>query len=254
VTLPEVHLAEEAVVAYVDGLLSPPAHDRAQRHLAGCAECRADVDVQRQVRALLRGSDGPSLPSGLLGRLMDVPMTADLGSGPLDAELVIDGDRLGWAAPAGRPAFGPRLVERTRTVEPVGAGAPVGALAAMAAAVPAGSRRPAATATASRPAGSAGPGRTGVGVAVPRRLRRHSRGLAVSLAGLAFGVIASAAATGASGAAAPTSGTVVPGQTPPQLATVGSNRSPLQATTFSFSRSSGRSNLVADADRAGHGR
>lgn len=238
-TLPEVHLAEEAVVAYVDGLLPSSAAARAERHLAGCAECCADVAAQREMRAFLRGSGGPSLPTGLLGRLLDVPMTADLGSGPLDAELVIDGDRLGWAAPARRPASGPRVVERTRTVEPVGAGAPLGAVATMV-------RRPTAP-PPSRPAGSTGPGRAAVGV--PRRLR--SRGLAVSLAGLAFGVIASAAATGTTGAAGPTSGTVVPGQPPTQI-TVGGN--PLQATTFSFNRASGRSALMADPATTTHGR
>jgi anti-sigma factor RsiW len=237
VTLHEVHLAEEAVVAYVDGLLSPSAAARAERHLVGCAECCADVAAQREMRSFLRGSGGPALPTGLMSRLLDVPMTADLGSGPLDAELVVDGDRIGWAAPTRRAPSGPRLVERTRTVEPVGAGAPIGAMAAVA-------RRPVAAAPSSRPSGSSGPGRPAVGM--PRRLRRHRRGLAVSLAGLAFGVIASAAATGTPGAAGPAPGTVVPGQPPTQI-TVGGN--PLQATTFSFNRSSGRSALVATNPR-----
>jgi hypothetical protein len=184
-------------------------------------------------------------------------MTADLGGGPDDADLVLfaDGGQLGWA-PARHSRFGPRLVERTRLVEPVGAGAPLGAATAMAASLagpagpagPAGAaahRRPAVPVSASRPTGGSGPGRISVPVTVPRRLPRHRRSLAVSLAGLAFGVIASAAGTAAPSTAAPATGTVSPGQVPAQLATVVS-RSPLQASTFSFSRSSRATELVAD--------
>lgn len=246
-TLPEMHLAEEAVTAYVDGLLSPSADERARRHLGGCPECRADVDAQREIRSLLGGAPDPTLPPGLFDRLMDVPMTAPLGGpGSDDAELVLsaDGAHLGWA-PVRRSGFGPRLVERTRAdriAEPVGAGAPLVAATATAFAPV---RRPAAPAVVSRPAGRTGPGRPAVPVSMPRRLRRHRRGLAVSLAGLAFGVIASAGTGAAPGTAAPAPGTVLPGQTPAQLTTV-SNRSPLQATTFSFSRSSGSTDLVTD--------
>ena len=39
-SLPESHLAQEAIAALVDGELAPgPAH-RAARHLSGCLECR----------------------------------------------------------------------------------------------------------------------------------------------------------------------------------------------------------------------
>ena len=49
-TLPDLHLAEEALAAYADGRLSPSADERAARHLRLCAECREAVDVEREHR------------------------------------------------------------------------------------------------------------------------------------------------------------------------------------------------------------
>jgi hypothetical protein len=163
VTLPDLHLAEEALAAYVDGLLSPSADDRASRHLRACAECRAEVDAGREAKALLAATPDPVLPAGLLARLLDVPMSAplDVPDGP----LAVDGESFG---------FGGRVVERRAT--------------APAPARPRGSVRPMG---AARPAGRSARG------------RRTRRGLVVSLAGLAFGVIASAATTTAPGSAAP---------------------------------------------------
>ena len=110
-TLPDVHLAEEALAAYVDGVLSPSADDRAERHLRGCAECRAAVEAQREAKTLIAAAADPELPAGLLAKLLAVPMTADLGGG--DRVLAVAGDELGWATDlAVRPAD-PRLVERT---------------------------------------------------------------------------------------------------------------------------------------------
>ncbi|HZB50977.1 MAG TPA: zf-HC2 domain-containing protein, partial [Mycobacteriales bacterium] len=115
-TLPDVHLAEEALAAYVDGVLSPAADERAERHLRGCAECRAEVDAQREAKALIAAAPDPQLPAGLLARLLDVPMTADLGGG--HGVLAVAGGELGWATgPAAAPED-PRLVERTRTTAP----------------------------------------------------------------------------------------------------------------------------------------
>jgi hypothetical protein len=167
VTLPDLHLSEDALAAYVDGILSPGADERAARHLRSCAECRAAVDVEREAKALLGAAPDPSLPAGLMARLLDVPMTADLGG--TDRVLAIDGDRLGWST--GSTNSDTRVVERR-------------------AAAPARPRPQVRPVGAARPAGRSA------------RARRTRRGLAVSLAGLAFGVIASAASTGASGAAA----------------------------------------------------
>ena len=94
-TLPDLHLAEDALAAYVDGILAPAADERAARHLRSCAECREAVDAEREAKALLGASPDPLLPAGLMARLLDVPMTADIGV--TDRILAIDGDELGWS-------------------------------------------------------------------------------------------------------------------------------------------------------------
>jgi len=111
VTLPELHLAEEALAAYADGRLSPSADERAARHLRFCAECRAAVDAEREAKALLGAAPDPALPAGLLARLLDVPMTADLGG--TDRVLAFDGTELGWTTE--RAPEEPRVVERRAT-------------------------------------------------------------------------------------------------------------------------------------------
>ena len=219
-TLPDVHLAEEALAAYVDGVLSPSADDRAERHLRGCAECRAAVEAQREAKTLIAAAADPELPAGLLAKLLAVPMTADLGGG--DRVLAVAGDELGWATDlAVRPAD-PRLVERTRTAAPAGPGI-----------APSGRR----SGAAARPAGRSGPGRQPrppATVARGARRSRRRRGLAVSLAGLAFGVIASAASSTAPGTAAPPRTGTGPASSPTQL--VVSRSVPLDMSTLHFSR------------------
>jgi anti-sigma factor RsiW len=182
VTLPDLHLSEDALAAYVDGILSPAADERAAKHLRSCAECRTAVDVEREAKALLGAAPDPSLPAGLMSRLLDVPMTADLGGS--DRVLAIDGGQLGWST--GTTSFDTRVVERR-------------------AAAPARPRPQVRPAGAPRPAGRS------------TRARRTRRGLAVSLAGLAFGVIASAASAGPSGAAATSRVGDVPGPSSTRL-------------------------------------
>lgn len=92
-TLPDLHLAEDALAAYVDGMLSPTADDRAARHLRSCAECRDAVDVEREAKVLLAATPDPELPTSLLAKLLDVPMTADIGT--TDRILAMDGEELG---------------------------------------------------------------------------------------------------------------------------------------------------------------
>lgn len=67
------HLAADAVVAYVDGVLGGPARGRADRHLALCAGCAAEVATQAGARSLLRGSRDVSAPSSLIGQLSKIP-------------------------------------------------------------------------------------------------------------------------------------------------------------------------------------
>jgi hypothetical protein len=214
VTLPELHLAEEALAAYVDGMLSPSADERAARHLRACAECREAVDAEREAKALLCVTPDPMLPDGLLARLLDVPMTADLGVS--DRVLAFDGTKLGWTSD--RAPEEPRVVERR-------ASAP--------AAAPVRRSDPVRPVGVTRPATRSG------------RARRTRRGLAVSLAGLAFGVIASAASSPATGSAAPRPDS--PGSTPSQRVVVGTGTSMDLTRTFQFRRPASTPTLVPAA-------
>ena len=57
------HLSDEAVAAFADGVLSDTARQRAQSHMAGCAECSEAVYGQRAARAALRSALQPA-PAG----------------------------------------------------------------------------------------------------------------------------------------------------------------------------------------------
>jgi putative zinc finger protein len=207
VTLPDLHLGEDALVAYVDGMLSTAADERAARHLRYCPECQDAVDAEREAKALLGATPDPSLPVGLMARLLDVPMTADLGSS--DRILAVDGDSFGWST--GGSSF-PHVVERRATA----------------------AARPRASV---RPAGSTGPAGRSARVR-SARARRTRRGLAVSLAGLAFGVIASAASTTAPGSAAPSRPGEGPGTSNTRLV-VGTTTPMDVSRTFQFRRPAG---------------
>ena len=217
-TLPDLHLSEDALAAYVDGILSPGADERAAKHLRSCAECRAAVDAQREAKALLGATPDPGLPAGLLARLLDVPMTADLGGN--DRILAIDGDRLGWST--GSTSSDTRVVERRATA-------------------PARPRPQARPAGAPRPAGRS------------TRARRTRRGLAVGLAGLAFGMIASAAATGPTGAAATSRVGDVPGQSSTRLV-VGTTAPMDVARSLLFRRPAGGGGALTQTTLDNHGR
>jgi len=204
-TLPDVHLAGEAVAAYVDGALTPTAHDRAERHLQSCAECRAVIDAQREAKVLLAAALDPQMPSGLLTRLRDIPMTTDLGGS--DIVYAIDGEELAWTRVSAPP--GERDVRLCGQASPLPLPAPARSPGT---AAPAASRwwrsGPAAVppdAAGSRPGAASrrdAGGRDGRPRSYPSaRRRRRTRRLAGALAGLAFGVIASAASTGTSGTA-----------------------------------------------------
>jgi anti-sigma factor RsiW len=55
--------------ALVDDQLSPEARDMALAHLAGCPDCRQDVEQQRRLKARLRELTEPDLPMTLALRL-----------------------------------------------------------------------------------------------------------------------------------------------------------------------------------------
>lgn len=76
----------EKAAALVDGELGHAARERAQRHLAHCAECRAEVEAQRRLKASLASlASAPVPPSDLSARLLALPVpgTDRASCGPL---------------------------------------------------------------------------------------------------------------------------------------------------------------------------
>lgn len=104
-SIPESHLAQEAIAALVDGELTPgPAH-RAARHLSGCLQCRLAVQAQREAKDALHASADVTVPGDLVSRLCAIPFTADVpgtgsGTGTLAAgpgSLTLSGPSGSWA-------------------------------------------------------------------------------------------------------------------------------------------------------------
>ncbi|MEX5721502.1 anti-sigma factor family protein [Geodermatophilus maliterrae] len=80
-SLPESHLAQEAIAALVDGELASGPATRAARHLAGCLECRMAVQAQREAKDALHAAADVAVPGDLLSRLCAIPFTADVPGG-----------------------------------------------------------------------------------------------------------------------------------------------------------------------------
>lgn len=99
------HLALDAVVAFVDGELSPSARERAAAHIAGCSMCAAEVTAQRQTRSAVRSADSPCTPAGLLAALQAIPQRAELPGPPDRLPGTCEG-RLVAPAPDGSPPAG----------------------------------------------------------------------------------------------------------------------------------------------------
>lgn len=109
-TIPESHLALEAIAALVDGELPAGPAGRAARHLAGCAQCRMAVAAQREAKEALHGCDDVAVPGDLLSRLRAIPFTTDVpggtGLGFLAAgpdQLTLRGASGAWAVPLTPP-------------------------------------------------------------------------------------------------------------------------------------------------------
>jgi anti-sigma factor RsiW len=103
--LPEAHLLPDAVVAYVDGELSPTAHDRAAAHIARCPVCAHDTCVQRQARDAVQTAEAPRMPAGLLAALRAIPTDTDLPEGVDRLAVTPEGDLVAVQRPD-RVAFG----------------------------------------------------------------------------------------------------------------------------------------------------
>ncbi|SDJ34832.1 hypothetical protein SAMN05444157_2936 [Frankineae bacterium MT45] len=103
------HLSDEAVAACADSALNAPARLRAERHLASCAECRRAVQEQQEAAWALRRAAAPTLPSGLMQRLREVPQTTELP--PNDFTLSPEGTAV-------FPTFRPASPQAPRTQPP----------------------------------------------------------------------------------------------------------------------------------------
>ena len=106
----------EQVAALVDGELDHGSRERAQRHLAHCASCRAEVDAHRRLKARLSGlaAEPPGLPDALTARLLALPVPGSAPSPPPAAPV----RPISLRSPAGpRPArpAGRRRGTRRRT-------------------------------------------------------------------------------------------------------------------------------------------
>ncbi|WP_318014257.1 anti-sigma factor family protein [Geodermatophilus sp. YIM 151500] len=103
-SIPESHLAQEAIAALVDGELPPGPAGRAARHLSRCAQCRMAVAAQQEAKDALHECAEVAVPGDLLSRLVAIPFSADVpgssGLGTLRAgagELTVDGGSGGWS-------------------------------------------------------------------------------------------------------------------------------------------------------------
>jgi len=103
---------DDLAAALVDGELPPDQRDRALAHLAGCAACRDEVDVQRRLKARLAAAGAPPIPSDLTVRLLAIPSTAPEPEVRRRGALPVGGPR--GRRPAGRtvPARAPRRARR----------------------------------------------------------------------------------------------------------------------------------------------
>jgi anti-sigma factor RsiW len=77
-SLPESHLAQEAIAALVDGELPAGPAGRAARHLAGCLQCRLAVEAQREAKEALHDCQDVTVPGDLMSRLCAIPFTTDV--------------------------------------------------------------------------------------------------------------------------------------------------------------------------------
>lgn len=97
-----LHLSDEAVAAFADGVLRGSARERAARHADACPECRLAVRAQREAVLALRSAPAPALPGGLFERLQALPAITPLPAPP----TVFTGDGSGDTCPRTSDYFG----------------------------------------------------------------------------------------------------------------------------------------------------
>ncbi|MGY1813720.1 anti-sigma factor family protein [Blastococcus sp. SYSU D00820] len=133
-SIPESHLAQEAIAALVDGELPSGPAGRAARHLAGCAQCRMAVQAQREAKEALHRAADVAVPGDLLSRLQAIPFTTDVpgaggGMGGLSAgggQLVFSGASGSWSVPLAPSAPEPHRPGQARWLRRGVAGALAG--------------------------------------------------------------------------------------------------------------------------------
>lgn len=139
-SIPESHLAQEAIAALVDGELPAGPAGRAARHLTGCTQCRMAVQAQREAKEALHASADVAVPGDLMSRLCAIPFTTDVpgaGGGSMSAGpggLMVTGATGSWSVdltPRRREhgAHSARWLRRGLTGTLVGLGVGVTALA-----------------------------------------------------------------------------------------------------------------------------
>lgn len=100
-SIPESHLAQEAIAALVDGELPSGPAGRAARHLTGCAQCRLAVQAQREAKEALHECAAVDVPGDLLSRLCAIPFTTDVPTGGSLGSLTAGPGGLTMGGPTG---------------------------------------------------------------------------------------------------------------------------------------------------------
>ncbi|GLY68318.1 zf-HC2 domain-containing protein [Amycolatopsis taiwanensis] len=120
----ESHLMPDAVVAFVDGELSPGARDRAASHIARCQICAAEASAQRQARAAVKHAQTPQISAGFLASLRAIPQHTDLPTSPDNLAVTEDGQLVAIQRPDRVPGLG--MSTRLGSSAPLGTSAPLG--------------------------------------------------------------------------------------------------------------------------------
>jgi anti-sigma factor RsiW len=90
---------DDLAAALADNELDHDQRDRALAHITGCDPCRAEVDAQRRLKALLANQADPEVSSDLTARLCAIAVVA---AGPNHPDVVRTRRRT-LVAPPARP-------------------------------------------------------------------------------------------------------------------------------------------------------
>jgi Putative zinc-finger len=105
VSIPESHLAQEAIAALVDGELPAGPAERAARHLFGCLQCRLAVAAQREAKEALHASADVTVPGDLMDRLRAIPFTTEVPGGAGPGAIAVGADDLTLTGARGSFSF-----------------------------------------------------------------------------------------------------------------------------------------------------